>query len=89
MSQIRYENVRKEFPGGTLALEDFSLAVRDGEFLILVGPSGCGKTTALRLLAVQPSVAVVSRLRPDDVLGVLTLEDVHRAYGIGEEAVQI
>src|SRR3954447_19202542 len=37
---------------------------------------------ALRLLAVQPSVAVVSRLRPDDVLGVLTLEDVHRAYGI-------
>jgi chloride channel protein, CIC family len=44
---------------------------------------------ALRLLAVQPSVTVVSRLRPDDVLGVLTLEDVHRAYGIGEGVAQI
>ncbi len=40
---------------------------------------------ALRLLAVQPSVTVVSRLRPDNVLGVLTLDDVHRAYGITEE----
>ena len=37
---------------------------------------------ALRLLAVQRSIDVVSRLRPDQVLGVLTLEDVHRAYGI-------
>jgi CIC family chloride channel protein len=37
---------------------------------------------ALRLLAVQPAIQVVSRLRPDQVLGVLTLEDVHRAYGI-------
>jgi len=44
---------------------------------------------ALRLLAVQPSVTVVSRLRPDDVLGVLTLDDVHRAYGIGEEPARI
>jgi CIC family chloride channel protein len=44
---------------------------------------------ALRLLAVQQSVSVVSRLRPDDVLGVLTLEDVHRAYGIHEEAPHV
>lgn len=41
---------------------------------------------ALRLLAAQPSITVVSRLRPDNVLGVLTLEDVHRAYGIHEHA---
>ena len=37
---------------------------------------------AMRLLATQPSIQVVSRLRPDVVLGVLTLDDVHRAYGI-------
>jgi CIC family chloride channel protein len=37
---------------------------------------------ALRLLPVQPRIQVVSRLRPDQVLGTLTLEDVHRAYGI-------
>lgn len=44
---------------------------------------------ALRLLAVQASVTVVSRLHPDNVLGVLTLEDVHRAYGITEPAGQV
>src|SRR5436190_11871824 len=51
MSAIAYRGVRKEFPGDAVALEDFSLDVADGEFMILVGPSGCGKTTALRLLA--------------------------------------
>lgn len=44
---------------------------------------------AFRLLAVHGSIDVVSRLRPDQVLGVLMLEDVHRAYGIsdGEETI--
>ena len=48
---MRCSNVTKEFPGGTCALDDLSLEIPDGEFLILVGPSGCGKTTALRLIA--------------------------------------
>ena len=39
---------------------------------------------ALRLLAVQPRIQVVSRLRPEEVLGTLTLEDVHHAYHIAE-----
>ena len=44
---------------------------------------------ALRLLSVEPAIDVVSRLEPDEVLGTLTLEDVHRAYGIvGERAGQ-
>lgn len=43
---------------------------------------------AMRLLAVQPSIQVVSRLRPDKVLGVLMLEDVHRAYGISTAAAE-
>lgn len=42
---------------------------------------------ALRLLSVQPRIQVVSRLGPDNVLGTLTLEDVHRAYGIADKAV--
>ncbi|MDQ2774761.1 MAG: chloride channel protein [Acidobacteriota bacterium] len=37
---------------------------------------------ALRLLSLQPVVQVINRLHPDEVIGVLTLEDVHRAYGI-------
>ncbi len=35
----------------TIALQDFSLSVGDGEFVCIVGPSGCGKTTVLRIVA--------------------------------------
>lgn len=56
----RIKNLRKIFHtrnGETLALEDFSLDINEGEFIVLVGPSGCGKTTVLSILAglVQPS----------------------------------
>ena len=51
MADVALQNVTKQFPGGTFALDELSLEVPDGEFLILVGPSGCGKTTALRLIA--------------------------------------
>ena len=44
-------NVGKTFPNGTVALQNFELDVRDGEFVSLLGPSGCGKSTALRLIA--------------------------------------
>jgi ABC-type sugar transport system ATPase subunit len=45
------EHVTKRFSKSVAALDDLTLEVGDGEFLILVGPSGCGKTTALRLVA--------------------------------------
>jgi len=51
MARVALHNVTKVFHGGTCALDDLSLEIPDGEFLILVGPSGCGKTTALRLIA--------------------------------------
>jgi sn-glycerol 3-phosphate transport system ATP-binding protein len=51
VADVALQNVTKQFPGGTFALDELSLDVPDGEFLILVGPSGCGKTTALRLIA--------------------------------------
>ena len=51
MARVALNHVTKQFHGGTLALDDLSLEIPDGEFLILVGPSGCGKTTALRLIA--------------------------------------
>src|SRR6185503_7853880 len=36
---------------GVVAVDDVSLTVADGEFLVLVGPSGCGKSTLLRMIA--------------------------------------
>jgi len=37
--------------GGTSVVDDLSLEIHDGEFVVLLGPSGCGKTTTLRMLA--------------------------------------
>jgi ABC-type sugar transport system ATPase subunit len=50
MAPVTFERVTKRF-GETTAVDDVTLEVRDGEFMVLVGPSGCGKTTALRCLA--------------------------------------
>ncbi len=47
---LRLEALTKRF-GSTVAVQDLSLEVREGEFLSLLGPSGCGKTTTLRMIA--------------------------------------
>src|SRR5215472_16941102 len=50
MAELAIEHVSKRY-GAELVVEDLSLNVRQGEFLVLLGPSGCGKTTTLRLIA--------------------------------------
>jgi multiple sugar transport system ATP-binding protein len=52
---IEFRNVSKTF-GGTGVVDDLSLKIDDGEFIVLLGPSGCGKTTTLRMLAGLESV---------------------------------
>jgi multiple sugar transport system ATP-binding protein len=51
MARVALDRVSKIYPDGTRAVNEMSLDVRDGEFMVLVGPSGCGKTTALRMVA--------------------------------------
>jgi multiple sugar transport system ATP-binding protein len=51
MASVTFERVSKVFDNGTRAVDQLSLDVPDGEFMVLVGPSGCGKTTALRMVA--------------------------------------
>ena len=71
MAEVAFENVSKEFPGGTFAVDDLTLGIGDGEFLILVGPSGCGKTTALRLIAgLEKPTAGTIRIGAEAVNGV-------------------
>jgi multiple sugar transport system ATP-binding protein len=56
MGEIVLDQVRKEFGGEVVAVDGVSLAIGDGEFMVLVGPSGCGKTTLLRSIGGLESV---------------------------------
>ncbi len=51
MAEVQLENVAKVYPGGVRAVDNLTLHIRDGEFVVLVGPSGCGKSTVLRMVA--------------------------------------
>jgi multiple sugar transport system ATP-binding protein len=51
MGGIRLEAATKVYPNGVTAVDAVSLAIPDGEFMVLVGPSGCGKSTLLRMIA--------------------------------------
>lgn len=51
MAVIELKNILKRYENGYCAVDDVSLTIHDGEFLVLVGPSGCGKSTTLRMIA--------------------------------------
>jgi len=51
MARIELNHVTKRYPGGMPAVNDLTLDIPDGEFMVLVGPSGSGKSTALRMVA--------------------------------------
>ena len=60
MSGVRLDRIVKSY-GSTLAVNDVSLDIKEGEFLTLLGPSGCGKTTTLRLISgfIQPTSGAI------------------------------
>ena len=51
MSFLEINNVTKIYPNGTKAINETSLNIEHGEFIVFVGPSGCGKSTLLRMIA--------------------------------------
>src|SRR6185503_15248655 len=66
MGGISLGAVTKVYPGGVKAVDEVSLEIPDGEFMVLVGPSGCGKSTLLRMIAGLEEVTI----------GTITIGDV-------------
>ncbi len=75
MANISIDGVTKRYGGTYTALNNISIEIPDGEFLVLVGPSGCGKSTLLRMVAGLDSISegeirvggkVVNELQPKD-----------------------
>ena len=56
MASVSLKNLNKYF-GNTLVVNNVSVDIADGEFLVFVGPSGCGKTTTLRMVAGLESIS--------------------------------
>ncbi|WP_288429958.1 sn-glycerol-3-phosphate import ATP-binding protein UgpC [uncultured Agrobacterium sp.] len=51
MAEIEISQVCKDYSNGMRAVHSVDIAIKDGEFIVLVGPSGCGKSTLLRMVA--------------------------------------
>lgn len=74
---LYFENVRKEYPGGSVVLDDINLSIDKGEFVTIVGHSGAGKTTLIKILLAEekPTFGKVSfhssqvnKLKGDDLV---------------------
>jgi osmoprotectant transport system ATP-binding protein len=68
---IEFRGVTKQFPDGTLAVDDFSLVIPSRQFIVFVGSSGCGKTTILRMInrMVDPTRGQIL-IDGDDIAGI-------------------
>ena len=74
MAGIELKNISKVYGGSVVAVDDISLEIKDGEFMIFLGPSGCGKSTTLRMIGGLESIT-----KGDLLIGSKRMNDVDPA----------
>jgi len=74
MTRVVFEGVSKRF-GDVAAVDDLTLEILDGEFLVFLGPSGCGKTTALRCIAGLESITEGTLRIGDEIVNDVEAKD--------------
>src|SRR5665213_2481358 len=92
MATVTFDHVFKRY-GTVTAVEDLSLTIGDGEFMVLVGPSGCGKTTSLRMIAGLEEISDGSVRIGDRVVNDVPPKDrdiamVFQRYALGRAIVR-
>src|SRR5918999_6437980 len=75
MARIELDHVTKVYPGAPPAVNDLTLDIPDGSFMVLVGPSGSGKSTALRMVAGLEGVTEGEIRIGDDIVNDLPPRD--------------
>ena len=86
MASVTLANISKRW-GSVTAVDSVSLAISDGEFMVLLGPSGCGKTTTMRMVAgledpTEGDILIGERNVTDVAPGDRDLAMVFQNYGL-------
>lgn len=68
MASVTLEHLTKTYPNGFISVDDISLHVEDGEFVVFHGPSGCGKSTILRMIGGLEDITAGSIYLGDELL---------------------
>lgn len=78
---IRFSDVRKTYPDGTVAVDGLTLEAPTGQITVLVGPSGCGKTTSLRMInkMIEPTSGTIT-VDGRDISG-MNADELRRGMG--------
>ena len=84
MAELSLEELTKIYPNGFKAVDELSIDIADGEFLVLVGPSGCGKSTALRMVAGLEEITSGNlSINGEQMNDVVILFALHTSHGDG------
>ena len=79
MASVTLEHLTKTYPNGFVSVNDVSLSIEDGEFVVFHGPSGCGKSTILRMIGGLEDITSGKIYLGRDLLNDILPRDRHQA----------